>query len=285
MNHRLTNSEFNRLSSFITCNYGIKLPEKKKILLENRLQKRLRELDINSFGEYIEHVFSDPGLQNELVHMIDSILTNKTSFFREKQQFEFLKDEVLPSIYKNKSKNDEFRIWSAGCSSGEEAYTLAFLLSEFKSNNSDFNFLITATDISTRMLKTAKKAVYPEKLVIDVPVHMKQKYLLKSKDRHKKSVRIAPELRNIIHFEQHNLIEKEYSAFDSFDVIFCRNVLIYFEKQTQHEVLDRFTEKLRKNGYLFLGLSESLASFNLPYKLAMPSVYIKTATKSTHKAL
>lgn len=275
MKKTLTTSEFTRLSSFITRNYGIKLPAKKKILLENRLQKRLRELDINSFGEYIEHVFSDTGLQNELVHMIDSISTNKTGFFRENQQFEFLTDEVLPSFCKNKSKNDEFRIWSAGCSSGEEAYTLAFLLSEFKSNFNDFNFSITATDISTKMLKAAKKAVYPEKLVIDVPVHMKQKYLLKSKDRQKKSVRIVPELRKIIRFEQSNLIGKEYIAYGSFDVIFCRNVLIYFEKKTQYEVLERFTNKLRKNGFLFLGLSESILSFDLQFNQVAPSVYLK----------
>jgi len=251
------------------------LPLKKKILLENRLQKRLRELDINSFGEYIEHVFSDTGLQNELVHMIDSISTNKTGFFREKQHFDFFKDEVLPAFYNSKRKNDVFRVWSAGCSSGEETYTLAFLLSEFKSNFSDFNFSITATDISTRMLKTAINAVYPEKDAVDVSVHMKQKYLLKSKDRQKRSVRIVPELRNIIRFEQFNLMRKEYTAFDSFDVIFCRNVLIYFEKQTQDEVLERFTDKLRKNGFLFLGFSESILSFDLPFNKVAPSVYLK----------
>ena len=278
MKKSLTTSEFTRLSSFITRNYGIKLPEKKKILLENRLQKRLRELDINSFGVYIKHVFSDTGLQNELVHMIDSILTNKTSFFREKQQFKLFSDEVLPSFYKNKSKNDKFRIWCAGCSSGEEAYTLASLLSEFKSNHSDFSFSITATDISIRMLKTAQNAVYPEERAVDVPLYMKQKYFLKSKDPHKRSVRIVPELRNIIRFEQSNLIGKEYTASDSFDVIFCRNVLIYFEKQTQYEVLKRFTGKLRKNGFLFLGLSESIISFDLPYNQVAPSVYLKAGS-------
>ena len=247
-------------------------------MLENRLQKRLKELDINSFGVYIKHVFSDTGLQNELVHMIDSILTNKTSFFREKQQFKLFSDEVLPSFYKNKSKNDEFRIWCAGCSSGEEAYTLAFLLSEFKSNHSDFSFSITATDISTRMLKTAKNAVYPEKCAVDVPLYMKQKYFLKSKDRQKKSVRIVPELRKIIRFEQSNLIGKDYTSSGSFDVIFCRNVFIYFEKQTQYEVLKRFTGKLRKNGFLFLGLSESIISFDLPYNQIAPSVYLKAGS-------
>jgi chemotaxis protein methyltransferase CheR len=169
----MTNTEFNKLSAFILNNYGIKLPIGKKTMLEGRLQKRLRVLNIPSFKKYVEYVFSADGQRMELIHMIDVVTTNKTDFFREAVHFDFLSNNILPHTRSN-HLGKPFKVWSAGCSTGEEAYTLAMVLSEFSEKYNGFDFNILATDVSTRALNAAVTAVYTLDKASPVPMALKK---------------------------------------------------------------------------------------------------------------
>lgn len=268
---RMTENDFDRLSRFVFQQSGIKMPPIKKIMLQSRLQKRLRSLRITSFKDYADYVFSAEGQKNEIVHMLDVVSTNKTDFYREPVHFDFLKDEILPKfLYSN---NSEFKAWSAGCSSGEEPYTIAITLNEFKSNNQKFNYSILGTDISFQILQNAVRAVYGEGRISNIPLHIKKRYFLKSKDRENKTVRITKELRSLIRFQRLNFMDEKYNIAEEFDVIFCRNVLIYFDKETQEKVIKRLCKKLKSGGYLFIGHSESILGMNLPLQQIMPTIY------------
>src|SRR6056297_3501351 len=180
---KMSDKDFRRLSNFITEHAGIKLPDVKKVMLQSRLQKRLRELNMDNYKDYVDFVFSEEGLQNEIIHMLDVVSTNKTDFFREPVHFEFLEKHVLPEYIRQFPVSRQMKIWSAGCSSGEEVYTIAMSLSESKENYPGFDYRILGTDISTDILQRALNAVYKEEKVETVPVKLKKKYLLRSKDR------------------------------------------------------------------------------------------------------
>ena len=272
-NTKMTAEEFRKLSSFITEHTGIKMPEAKKVMLQSRLQKRLRYLDMNSFKEYVEYVFSEDGIQNELIHMLDVVSTNKTDFFREPVHFEFLEKTLLPEYVNNFPLNRPLKIWSAGCSSGEEVYTIAITISEFINNHPGLNYSIFGTDISTEILRRAVNAIYKEEKINNIPIELKKKYFLKSKDRTKKLVRIVPELRNKANFARMNLMDSAYDVKDTFDVIFCRNVLIYFNRDIQESVINKLTRKLRTGGYFFIGHSESIMGMDVPLKQIKPTIF------------
>ena len=272
-NTKMTPEEFRKLSSFITEHTGIKMPEAKKVMLQSRLQKRLRYLDMNSFKEYVEYVFSEDGIQNELIHMLDVVSTNKTDFFREPVHFEFLEKTLLPEYVNNFPLNRPLKIWSAGCSSGEEVYTIAITISEFINNHPGLNYSIFGTDISTEILRRAVNAIYKEEKINNIPIELKKKYFLKSKDRTKKLVRIVPELRNKANFARMNLMDSAYDVKDTFDVIFCRNVLIYFNREIQESVINKLTRKLRTGGYFFIGHSESIMGMDVPLKQIKPTIF------------
>ncbi|WP_158826847.1 CheR family methyltransferase [Mucilaginibacter lacusdianchii] len=271
----MTNTDFSRLSAFIYKHYGIKLPLSKKLMLEGRLHKRLKLLNLSSYKAYCDYVFSEDGQQMELIPMMDLVTTNKTDFFREAVHFNFLFEEVLPVLSKQLPVGKPFRVWSAGCSTGEEPYTLAMVLSEYHRKNTEFDYQILGTDISTRALNAAVTAVYQQEKVTPVPLSFKQKYLLKSKDPQNKTVRIVPELRSKVNFERLNFIEDSYSALQSFDAIFCRNVLIYFDRQTQESVIQKLCLQLKAGGFLFLGHSESVAQMDLPLVQIRPTIFRK----------
>jgi len=271
--------DFERLSGFIQERCGIKMPHGKKVMLEARLQKRLRILGITTFREYCSYLFDQPAGADEIVQMIDAVTTNKTDFFREPQHFTVLSEAVLPDYVhaEDWTPSALFRIWSAGCSTGEEPYTLAIVLSEFAELNPGFRFNILATDISTRVLERARTAIYDQDRVRTVPQLLKEKYLLRSKDRVREQVRIVPELRALIQFEQVNLMEEILRVSDPLDVIFCRNVIIYFERQNQERLLQRLCGALKPGGYLFLGHSETVHGFDLPLVRITSTVYRKVA--------
>jgi len=274
----MTTREFFRLSEFIHTQCGIKMPPGKKIMLEARLQKRLKSVGAATFGEYCEYLFNSPGSQDELVQMINAVATNKTDFFREPGHYPILTDTVLPSFVDPAPGSGQcFTIWSAGCSSGEEPYTLAMVLSEFAVHHPGFRFSIVATDISTKVLEKAKLGIYDEERVAPVPLVIRQKYLMKSKDRSKGQVRITPELRSLIRFERVNLMDEQYRRPELLDVIFCRNVIIYFERVNQEKLLVRLCNSLRSGGHLFLGHSETVHGFDLPLQRVTSTVYRKTA--------
>ncbi len=270
----LSDRDFNRLSSFIVHEYGIKMPPVKKVLLQSRLQRRLKALSFKSFRDYVDYVLSPKGQEEEVIHMMDVVSTNKTDFFREPLHFEYLAKTILPQMI-TKMPNVHLKLWSAGCSSGEEPYTLAIILSEFVKETRNADFSILATDISTRMLKIAVEGIYNEDKIKVIPENLKKKYFLRSKNRNEKKVRIIPELRNKIIFRRLNLISDRYQLFEKYDIIFCRNVLIYFEREIQYEILRRLCMFLKTNGYLFLGHSESIIGFDLPLKTLMPTVFFK----------
>lgn len=271
---KIKDKVFQLISSFIYDQVGIQLPYTKKTMLEARLQKRLKHLGLDSFEAYCEHVFSPAGKQNEMVHMIDAVTTNKTDFFREPGHFQYLTNSVLPSL--NNGHGQHMRLWSAGCSSGEEPYTLAMVLSEYAAEHQHFDFSILASDISTRILATAKAAIYSEDRINDIAMHIRKKYLLRSRDRHRGLVRIRPELRAKIVFRRINFMEPDFRVAEKMDIIFCRNVVIYFDKPTQQNLMRKFYNQLRPGGYLFLGHSETLNGINADFTTAGSTVYQKT---------
>jgi chemotaxis protein methyltransferase CheR len=271
----LKDCDFRRLSSFIHSNYGIKLPKVKKILLEARLMKRLHALGMHSYTEYCDYLFSPEGIRNELMHMIDVVTTNKTDFFREPGHFDYLVQTALPELINSYSATarKKYIIWSAGCSTGEEPYTLAMILNEFADKHHGFYFSILATDISTRVLERARLGIYREDAAQAVPVALKIKYFMKSRDRSKKIVRVAPELRSLVEFRRLNFMEGDFGLNGPVDVIFCRNVIIYFDSATRERLLSRFHGHLIPGGYLFMGHSETLSGMDVPLVPAGPMVY------------
>ncbi|ACH38613.2 protein glutamate methyltransferase CheR associated with MCPs of class 34H [Citrifermentans bemidjiense Bem] len=268
----LSARDFGRLSRFIYDTCGIKMPDVKKTMLEARLQKRLRALGIHSFTDYCDYLFSNEGLEKELVQMLDMVTTNKTDFFREPDHFNYLSHTVLPD-WVRKHPGATLAIWSAGCSSGEEPYTLAMVLSEFALNNPGFDFRILATDISTRVLEKAKNAIYQESQVEPVPFELKKKYLLRSKDRSSGMVRIVPELREKVRFRRLNFMDEDFGMREHLDIIFCRNVIIYFDRPTQEKLLQRFHRNMKPGAFIFMGHSETLSGLDVPLVSVYPTVY------------
>lgn len=267
---------FQRFSSFIFDNVGIKMPPAKKTMLEARLQKRLKALGMGSFEEYSDFVFSRQGHDSELVHLIDVVTTNKTDFFREPAHFDFLTKTAVPQILSRGDLGREpFRIWSAGCSSGEEPYTMAMVLSEFAEQNPDFRFSILASDISTQILETARTAVYAEERTDTIPLNIKKKYLLRSKNPALSLVRINPLVRSTVSFRRINFMDENFGVAEKMDVIFCRNVVIYFDKPTQQTLMRKFHRQLRPGGYLFIGHSETLSGLDVDFKPVASTVYRK----------
>ncbi|WP_298436500.1 protein-glutamate O-methyltransferase CheR [Geobacter sp.] len=273
----LSDREFARFSEFIYGECGIKMPPAKKTMLEARLQKRLRKLGIPTFREYADYIFSHEGAEQELVHLIDVVTTNKTDFFREAGHFDFLTEHALPELIRTRGAGirKPLSIWSAGCSSGEEPYTLAMVLAEFVGQEEGFSYSILATDICTTVLDKARMAIYEEERVEPVPLALKRKYLLRGKDGHRGFVRIVPELRQRVRFRRLNFMDGDFGMREPLDVIFCRNVIIYFDKQTQERLLNKFCRQLIPGGYLFMGHSETLSGLDVPVVQVASTIYRK----------
>ena len=270
----MSSREFASLSRFIYEQCGIKMPEGKKTMLEGRLQKRLRVLGMKSFAQYLDYLFQPDGNNDELVQMIDHVTTNKTDFFREPDHFDYLQNKVLPEWW-TKYGTRRLMMWSAGCSTGQEPYTLAMVLQEFAAGRPGFDFQILATDISTRVLEQAKGAVYSEELLAPLPSVLKTKYVLRSKDRQSGLVRIVPELRARVKFRRLNFLDGDFGLREPLDIIFCRNVIIYFDRQTQARLLQRFFTHMRAGAYIFMGHSETLSGLDVPLVSVAPTVYRK----------
>ena len=267
---------FSRFSHFIRSELGINITEAKKTMLQARLQKRLRLLGMSSFDDYYDFVFSPDGMAERL-QMIDVITTNKTDFFREPRHFEYLTQTALPTLIQGKGAgiNRRVLIWSAGCSTGEEPYTLAMVLSEFAAGHPGFDFSIIGTDISTQVLQKAALGIYAHDKVAPVPMPLRKKYLLRSKDSGANQVRIVPALRKKVAFRRLNFMDPDFGLREPADIVFCRNVIIYFDRPTQELVLNRICRHLRSDGYLFMGHSETLNGLNVGLVPATSTVYRK----------
>jgi len=277
MQASLSQNDFTRLSSFIYRELGIKMPASKSTMLNGRLNKRLRALSLPNFTDYCDFLFSDQGKEEEMVHLINAVTTNKTDFFREPSHFEYLTETALPVLQKLRrfEPRRKVKIWSAGCSTGEEPYTLAMVLAEVQAAQQGFSYDILATDISTRVLDVARRAVYPLERIEPVTNIYRKKYLLRGRDKNNPQIRIAPELRKQIRFGRLNFMADDFGLPEMVDIIFCRNVIIYFDKQTQEKLMNKFSQYLNQGGYLFLGHSESLHGYNTPLTQVAPTIYRK----------
>lgn len=269
--NQLTDELFHKFSALVFAQTGIYLKPEKKELLNARLGKRLRKCKIGSFQEYYDFVHHDSS-GNELVHLIDSVSTNFTSFFRENNHFKYLSESILPEFAQQGS--GEFKVWSSACSSGEEPYTLAIVLSEFQRANPSFRFSITATDISTRVLAHAQQGVYSMDRTQTVPDPLLKRYFRKGKGRGAGYVKAKPELQRAIKFQRFNLMDP-FPWKNELDVIFCRNVMIYFNRETQGQLVQKFYQNLRPGGYLLIGHSESLTSIKTDFKQVATTTYKK----------
>ncbi|MFP5228972.1 MAG: CheR family methyltransferase [Acidobacteriota bacterium] len=271
---QLASRDFERLTAFVYTETGIRLGPEKRTMLEGRLRKRLRELQMDSYRRYCEYLFGAEGLREEKIRFIDVVTTNKTDFFREPKHFDDLTRQALPEITP-RSGNQPVLIWSAGCSSGEEPYTLAMVLSEYAEAHPGFRFRILATDISTKVLARAEAAVYSTDVVEPVPPLLRRKYLMRSREPGADRVRVVPELRRLVEFRRLNFMDADYGIEERAEGIFCRNVLIYFDRATQEKILRKLTSHLKPGGYLFVGHSETLHDMNLPLEALGPALYRK----------
>lgn len=258
---RLSRRNFNRLAAFIADYSGIRLPESKLTMLEGRLRRRLRATGLPDLDTYCDHVFTSGRLNGEMLHLIDAITTNKTDFFRESGHFTFLRETGLPALADAGVRR--LRGWSAACSTGAEPYSLAMVL-EADFQAPDRTWSILATDLSRQVLEIAREGIYPEDQLVPVPDDLRRRFLLAATDPARREMRIHPRLRARTGFARLNLMDSRYEVGDPMHVVFCRNVLIYFDRATQARVLARLCEVLAPGGYLFIGHAESAAGLDLP---------------------
>ena len=270
-----TQKDFAIISELVGNFCGINLHFGKRELVRARLGKLLRNGEFRTFSEYIEHVLADDtGV--ELTKLIDAISTNLTSFFRENQHYEFLRKQFIPSLILKKCKKRDFRIraWSAGCSSGEEPYSMAITMMDAFEGNRGWDVKVLATDISTQVLKIAKSGLYMQDRISPLTPLQKQKYLTPDSIDEKTAYRVSKPLRKAVIFRYLNLMD-QWPIKGPLDFIFCRNVMIYFGDHTQERLVNRFWDMLDTGGMLFTGHSESLSRIKHKFKYVQPSIYVK----------
>ncbi|WP_448665117.1 CheR family methyltransferase [Sphingomonas sp. CJ20] len=258
----LSARNFARLAQHVYDVAGIKLPDAKKTMVEGRLRRRLQAVGVDTLDAYCDHLFSGEHAAVETPLLINVVTTNKTDFFREPAHFDFVVETALPALLRQGVRT--LRVWSAACSIGPEPYTLAMVLDDYAARHGGPEYGILATDIDTDVLAAARKGIFPAGLLAPVPAAMHRTYVRTPNDRSRREVRIAPQLRSAIGFARLNLMDESYPVGEPMHLIFCRNVLIYFDKPTQRKVVSRLLECLAPGGYLFLGHSESVHGMDLP---------------------
>lgn len=267
----ITEAQFEEISELVKRLAGINLHEGKKELVKARLAKRTRQLGLKNLEAYISYVRND-NTGRELISMLDALSTNLTFFFRESQHFAYLRDHIVPRLVAAGQKR--LRIWSAGCSSGEEPYSIAMLLREQVADLDRWDARILATDLSTRVLGIAARGEYGEERFKDTPKQFVHKYFEVVQSKPSKIYRATEKLRGMIHFARLNLMES-WPMKGPFDVIFCRNVMIYFDKPTQNRLVNRYYDLLCDGGMLFLGHSESLTGTTHRFRYVQPATYAR----------
>jgi chemotaxis protein methyltransferase CheR len=273
LDDRLSKRNFDALSKFIYSYSGIKMPLSKVTMLEGRLRRRLRVTGISSFDAYCDYLFKQGGIEGEAVYLIDVVTTNKTDFFREPKHFEYMCDTALPDIVGSFTER-RLRVWSSACSTGAEPYTLAMVLSDFMQFQApDKDYFVLATDLSTDVLEKAQKGIYSSDMMAPVPPEMMRRYVMRPANGQRHDMRVHPKLRQKVGFARLNLMDASYPIGDPMHIIFCRNVLIYFDKPTQQKVLSRLCDCLHPGGYMFIGHSETVTGFNLPIRQVANTVF------------
>lgn len=269
----LSARDYSRLCQLVYGKAGIHLGGDRRTMLEVRIRRRLKELGLTSYRAYCDSLFSGEGKGEEIDALIDVVTTNKTDFFREPRHFELLRERVLPALASCGSDSRGLTVWSAGCSTGEEPYTLAMVLSEYGRLHAEFRFRVIATDISRIVLRQAELAVYSQDAVQPVPAGFRAKYLMRGREAGSRRFRVVPELRRLVKFRRLNLMEADYGLDGEANIIFCRNVIIYFDRPTQQRLLGRLARCLSPGGFLFVGHAETLHSLDLPLVPVAPALY------------
>jgi chemotaxis protein methyltransferase CheR len=268
-----TDADFERVCALVYKSVGIRLSEAKRDLVYGRLARRIRQLELGSFREYLDVVEAHP--EREFTDFVNAITTNLTSFFRERHHFDALRGKVLPELMRARAAARRVRIWSAGCSTGEEPYSLAMTVADAFPPASGWDVKILATDLDTNVLAHAREGVYAEDRLRHLPDDVKSRWLRRGRGANGGNVRVAPELQRLVTFNQLNLMES-WPMRGPFDVIFCRNVVIYFDKPTQTRLFERFADMLSDDGYLFVGHSETLYRVTDRFELIGQTIYRKT---------
>lgn len=262
----LTDREFQELVSFIRTNFGINLG-KKRLLIEARLFSVLAEKNISSFTEYFNLIQND---SEELNTMMNRLTTNHTYFMREPRHFEFLKSVILPELTKNRPDHC-LRIWSAGCSTGEEAYTAVMVMRDWFGMRSDWDYRILATDISTKVLEAARQGAYSAESLRNLPAQWRTRYFHAQEGQ---VYVLSEEIKKEVIFRSLNLMDP-FPFHQPFDLIFCRNVMIYFDQETKNRLIRKFYDSLKPGGYLLIGHSETVQRDVIPFRYIEPSIYQK----------
>ncbi len=265
----LTTRDFRRFQALVQVETGIFLSDQKRALLVGRLLPRLRALSLSSFAAYYDRIWTD---REELTRMIDALCTNETHFFREPKQFAFLEQQVLPAwraAAESGARAKRIRVWSAGCSTGEEPYSIAMSLAW---HLPDWTIEILATDLSTKVLERAAAGVWPLERAAEIPPHYRKTFMLRGRGPQEGKMAARPELSSLIRVVRLNLNDDRYPIAGRFDLVFCRNVLIYFDAPSKRRVIDRLLDRLDPAGFLFLGHSETLNQLDR-VRAAGPTVY------------
>jgi chemotaxis protein methyltransferase CheR len=268
--YEYTEKEFIQLQELVRRHCGINLSAEKQDIVYGRLSRRLRALELGSFSEYCRMI--EAGHEDELEHFTNALTTNLTAFFREQHHFEYLREVALPELMERNARSRRLRIWSAGCSTGEEPYSIAMTLLEAMPQIEKWDVRILATDVDTNVINTAISGIYAGEKVNEVPAQCLKSWFQKGKGGRQGVVRVAPAVRNLVSFRRLNLIH-EWPMKGLFDIIFCRNVVIYFDKPTQQQLFDRFADILAPGGHLFIGHSESLYKICDRFKLIGRTIY------------
>ncbi len=268
--YTITEEEFQEISSLIYQESGIALSGGKKSMLISRLSRRLRELGLDRFHDYYRYITSD-NRDEEFTRLLDLVSTNKTDFFREQKHFEFMREVILPELAETK----RVRIWSAGCSSGEESYSIAMVLSDWIAHKGRWDCKILASDLSTRVLRKADDGIYELEKVKGLDPKQIRRHFLRGRGENTGQIKVKPHLRKMIAFKRINLMAEHFPIKTPLDLIFCRNVMIYFDRPTQAQLVAKFHHHLKPGGHLFIGHSESLHWVESQFRYVAPTIYRK----------
>lgn len=274
MMDNLTSADFQRLATFLHGYSGIRLPAVRKAMMEGRLRRRVRALGLPSLQEYCRRLFEDSLLESEFAELINMVASSKAEFFRQPEHFRLLAEHVLPGWTGGEQR--PLKVWSAVASSGAEPYTVAMVLDNHARRTRGFHFSILATDICSDLLDKARLAIYPEEMLGPVPKHWRRRYFLRSCDPCRRAVRLIPPIRQAVHYRRLNLMDDTYAVDTDHDIIFCRNLLAYFDKTTQEKVLRRLCRHLSPCGLLFISHSDTVAGMDLPIQQVAPAVFART---------
>jgi chemotaxis protein methyltransferase CheR len=276
--YELTEKDRIELSNFIEKNYGIQMPPSKKILLQSRLQKRAFQLGHSSIRQYMNFLFSPKGREIEQDQFATIVSTHKTEFFREIDHFTALRTQLLPELLDNGKigKNETLVAWSSASSTGEEVYSITITIYDYFKTHGNFQPLlkVIGTDISNNIVEFARKGIYTDQALSSIPLEYRH-YLMRGKDPKRHAVRVVPELRTFTDFRQQNLMDTQYRVKQGIHIVFCRNVLIYFDRPTQEMILRKLVSLLAPGGFLLIGHSESISGMDLPVEPVLLTVYRK----------